>query len=207
MDSRIPRLRRKLARIPYVPTRSHSFGEERHGFRLGPRLTEGQADVFEAEHDVELPRPYRDFLTTMGGSGASPYYGLIPLAGCTLFTMNSRDASAGPRGFSRAYRPTRRGDLFLHVIERGCSDLVLIGLTGPLTGRMLIGNADGFWGPNVSSAPDFLAWYERWLDQMAAGRDNRALELTSPQLPPHPIPFGSDSLTPRGRSTEVQPVV
>ncbi|MGW3073461.1 hypothetical protein [Kitasatospora sp. NPDC001132] len=28
---------------------------------------------------MELPRPYRDFLTNMGGSGASPYYGLIPV--------------------------------------------------------------------------------------------------------------------------------
>ncbi|MCX5181171.1 SMI1/KNR4 family protein [Streptomyces sp. NBC_00268] len=187
MDSRIPRLRRKLAGIPYAPNRSHSFGEERHEFRLGPRLAKGKADAFQAEHDVELPQPYRDFLTNMSGSGASPYYGLIPLQDCTLFTMNSRDASTGSRGFSRAYRPTRRGDLFLHVIERGCSDLVLIGITGPLTGRMLIGNADGFWGPNVSSAPDFLAWYERWLNHMAAGQDNRALELTSPQLRAHPI--------------------
>ncbi|MFE7647863.1 hypothetical protein [Streptomyces phaeoluteigriseus] len=50
---------------------------------------------------------------------------------------------------------------------------------------MLIGNADGCWGPNVSSAPDFLAWYERWLDHMAAGQDNRALELTSPRLRAH----------------------
>ncbi|MET9572951.1 SMI1/KNR4 family protein [Streptomyces virginiae] len=185
MDSRIPRLRRKLARIPYTPGRSHSFGEERHEFRLGPRLSAARADAFEAEHDVELPQPYRDFLTTMGGSGASAYYGLIPLQDCTLFTMDSR--GAGPRGFSRAYRPTRRGDLFLHVIERGCSDLVLMGITGPLTGRMLIGSADGFWGPNVSSAPDFLAWYERWLDHMAAGQDNRALKLTSPRLRAHPM--------------------
>ncbi|MGW3991117.1 SMI1/KNR4 family protein [Streptomyces sp. NPDC004830] len=187
MDSRIPRLRRKLARIPYTPGRSHSFGEERHRFRLGPRLTERRADAFQAEHDVDLPQPYLDFLTQMGGTGASPYYGLIPLEDCTLFTMNARDAGTGSRGFSRAHRPTRRGDLFLHVIERGCSDLVLIGMTGPLTGRMLIGNADGFWGPNVSSAPDFLAWYERWLDHMAAGQDNRDLELTSPRLRAQPL--------------------
>ncbi|MET7370856.1 SMI1/KNR4 family protein [Streptomyces sp. NPDC005566] len=185
MDSRIPRLRRKLARIPYTPDRSRSFGEEQHEFRLGPRLPKAQADAFEAEHDVELPQPYRDFLTNMGGSGASPYYGLIPLERCTLFTMNPGASDRFTRGFSRAYRPAGDGHLFLHVIERGCSDLVLIGVTGPLTGRMLIGNADGFWGPNVSSAPDFIAWYERWLDQMAAGQDNRALELTSPRLHAH----------------------
>lgn len=118
----------------------------------------------------------------MGGSGASPYYGLIPLDGCTLFTMNRAAFDTGTRGFTRAHRPTRDGDLFLAVIECGCSDLALIGVTGPLTGHVLIGNADGFWGPNVSSAPDFLAWYERWLDHMAAGRDNRALALTSPRL-------------------------
>ncbi|MEU6557321.1 hypothetical protein ABZ915_44960 [Streptomyces sp. NPDC046915] len=39
--------------------------------------------------------------------------------------MNSTDASTGSRGFSRSYRPTRRGDLFLHVMERGCSDLLM----------------------------------------------------------------------------------
>lgn len=60
MDSRIPRLRRKLARIPYAPNRSHSFGGERHEFRLGPCLAMARADAFEAEHDVELPAPYWD---------------------------------------------------------------------------------------------------------------------------------------------------
>lgn len=35
MDPRIPRLRRKLAAIPFQPLRSHSFGEEQHEFRLG----------------------------------------------------------------------------------------------------------------------------------------------------------------------------
>ncbi|MFB6822872.1 SMI1/KNR4 family protein [Streptomyces virginiae] len=145
-------------------------------------------------HDVELPQPYRDFLIGMGGSGASPYYGLIPLEDCALFTMNraapdtdtDTDTGTGTRGFTRARRPTRDGHLFLSVIECGCSDLALVVVTGPLTGRVLIGNTDGFWGPNVSSAPDFLAWYERWLDHMAAGRDNRVLSLTSPRLHAHP---------------------
>ncbi|MEE1752779.1 SMI1/KNR4 family protein [Streptomyces sp. SP18CS02] len=195
MDSRIPRLRRKLARIPYMPNRSHSFGEERHEFRLGPRLPSARVDVFEAEHDVELPQAYRDYLTNMSGSGASPYYGLIPLEACALFTMNPKAPDRVTRGFRRAYRPTHDGDLFLHVIERGCSDLVLVGVSGPLTGRMLIGNADGFWGPNVSSAPDFLAWYERWLDHMAAGLDNPALLLTSPRLHAHPNRYRPASKT------------
>ncbi|MGW6855144.1 SMI1/KNR4 family protein [Streptomyces xanthophaeus] len=180
MDSRIPRLRRKLARIPYVHGRSRSFGEERHEFRLGPRLSRARADAFEAEHDIELPEPYRDFLLHMGGSGASPRYGLIPLEECLLFTMDPEGADGFPRGFSRAYRPTRRGDLFLEIVGSGCSDLTLLAVTGPLTGRVLFGNACGFFAPNVSSPRDFLAWYERWLDHMARGLDDRALSLTSP---------------------------
>ena len=48
--------------------------------RMSPKA---RADAFEAEHDVELPLPCRDFLATMGGKDVSPYYGLIPSADCT----------------------------------------------------------------------------------------------------------------------------
>ncbi|MGW1007018.1 hypothetical protein [Streptomyces sp. NPDC002520] len=45
---------------------------------------------------------------------------------------------------------------------------------------MPTGNGDGFWQANVSSAQDFLSWYERRLDHMRDGKDNPALGLTSP---------------------------
>ncbi|MFJ5607864.1 SMI1/KNR4 family protein [Streptomyces sp. NPDC093221] len=180
MDSRIPRLRRKLAKVPFAPQRSHSFGEEKHQFRLAPPLSAIQVMRFEAEAQIELPVAYRAFLTELGGSGASPFYGLLPLKKCELFTMNPQGEHGSPRAFTETNRRRAEGDLFLNIIEAGCSDLVLLGITGPLTGRILTGNSDGFWGPDVSSASDFLAWYERWLDQMASGCDNRALELTSP---------------------------
>ncbi|NUS54571.1 MAG: SMI1/KNR4 family protein [Streptomycetaceae bacterium] len=198
MDTRIPRLRRKLARVPYVPWRSRSFGEERHRFRLGPRLSDAEVAAFETEHHVELHSAYRDFLLAMGGSGASPFYGLLPLEDCGFFTMDPREPGTHLRGFHRARPRVSRGDLFLHVIERGCSDLVLVGVTGPLSGRVLTGNADGFWGPNVSSAPDFLAWYERWLDHMTAGRHNEALSLTAPH-PAH-VPVKSTDARVRSRA-------
>ncbi|MET9122281.1 hypothetical protein [Streptomyces sp. NPDC004528] len=67
-------------------------------------------------------------------------------------------------------------------MEMGCSDLCLIGRTGLLAGRMVTGNADGFWPPNVSLAQDFLSWYERWLDHMRDGKDNAALGLSSPVI-------------------------
>ncbi|MEU0990305.1 SMI1/KNR4 family protein [Streptomyces sp. NPDC005953] len=186
MDPRIPRLRRKLAVIPFQPLRSHSFGEEQHTFRLGPKVTEARAARFEIEHTIVLPDAYRQFLTHIGGSGAAPFYGLKPLERCSLLVMNPRAEPGVPRGFASPGTRAHGPDLFLHIIEMGCTDVCVIAATGPLTGRVLIGNSDGFWGPNVSSATDFLDWYERWLNHMSAGSDNRALHLTSPQLRAHP---------------------
>ncbi|MFI6703519.1 SMI1/KNR4 family protein [Streptomyces sp. NPDC050509] len=185
MDPRIPRVRRKLAAAPFHPRRSHSFGEEHHQFRLGLRLAEGRIAAFESENAVTLPASYRQFLLHVGGSGVGPLYGLKPLKGCTLFIMQPNSTPDSPRGFDEA-SSTGEGDLFLHIVEMSCTDVCLPALTGPLAGRVVIGNSDGYWGPNVSSAPDFLAWYERWLDHMSQGRDDRALELTSPQLRSHP---------------------
>jgi hypothetical protein len=98
-----------------------------------------------------------------------------------MHTMNPRKPAGGPRGFNPA-RNSDEGDLFPRIIEMGCTDMCLLAITGPLTGRVLTGNAEGSRGPDVSSAADFLSWYERWLDHVYAGKDNRALELTSPQL-------------------------
>ncbi|MFE0700838.1 SMI1/KNR4 family protein [Streptomyces sp. NPDC058872] len=190
MDSRIPRVRSALAKMPHQPQRSRSVCGERHRFRLGPRVSPAEVDAFEAEHRIVLPAAYRSFLVHLGGSGAGPFHGLLPLQDCRLFTMDRKPSDGSPRGFTHVGHPDAlRGDLFLHVIEMGCSDLCLIGVTGPLAGRVVTGNADGFWPPNVSSARDFLSWYERWLNHMRDGRDNAALGLVSPALwarPPLP---------------------
>ncbi|MGW1362909.1 SMI1/KNR4 family protein [Streptomyces chartreusis] len=181
MDSRIPRIRSKLAKMQYQAQRSHSACEERHQFRLGPRLNSSEAEAFETKRHIALPAAYRTFLIELGGNGAGPFYGLLPLDECRLFTMNRKPSDGSPRGFTHVDHPDAlQGDLFLHVIEMGCSDLCLIGVTGPLVGRVVTGNADGFWPPNVSSAQDFLSWYERWLNHMRDGKDNAALGLTSP---------------------------
>ncbi len=186
MDPRIPRLRRKLAAFPFQPLRSHSFGEEQHKFSLGPKLRAAGIAAFEAEHRITLPDAFGQFLTHIGGSGAGPFYGIMPLKRCSLLVMDPRGEPGKPRGFSNARPVENERDLFLHIIEMGCTDVCVLAVTGPLAGRVLMGNSDGYWGPNVSSAADFLDWYERWLNHMSAGRDNRALELTSPRLRAHP---------------------
>ncbi|MFG2957605.1 hypothetical protein ACGF5O_28270 [Streptomyces sp. NPDC048291] len=99
--------------------------------------------------------------------------------------MQPQAEPGAPRGFDEAHL-TGEGDLFLHSIEMGRADVCVLGITGPLTGRVLAGDSDGCWGPDVSSVDDFLSWYERRLDLMAAGQDNRAPEVTSPDLRGHP---------------------
>ncbi|MFB6627287.1 SMI1/KNR4 family protein [Streptomyces sp. NPDC056374] len=114
-----PRLRRKLAATPFQPLRSHSFGEEKHGFHLGPKLAEAHVAAFEAEHAIALPDAYRQFLIHLGGSGASPFYGLLPLERCSLLVMNPRGEPGTPRGFDGRNPRGHGGDLFLHTIEMG----------------------------------------------------------------------------------------
>ncbi|GHJ93264.1 hypothetical protein SNE510_27830 [Streptomyces sp. NE5-10] len=55
-----------------------------------------------------------------------------------------------------------------------------VAVTGPLSGRVVTGNASGFPPPDVSSARDFLGWYERRRDHLADGRDDPAPGLSSP---------------------------
>lgn len=62
----------------------------------------------------------------------------------------------------------------------------------PLSGAVRPVELHGFWGPRVSSAADFLAWYERWLNRMLDGRHDPDLGLTSPGL-----------LTPGGRAASL----
>ncbi|MFJ9432540.1 hypothetical protein ACIRQY_23175 [Streptomyces sp. NPDC101490] len=100
--------------------------------------------------DIGTPYPH------VGDSGAAPFYGLIPLERCSPLVMNPRQEPGTPRGFGGAEPGAHESDLFLHIIEMGCTDVRVIAVTGHLTGRVLIGNSDGYWGPHVSSATDFL---------------------------------------------------
>ncbi|WP_308267690.1 SMI1/KNR4 family protein [Yinghuangia soli] len=206
MDARIPRIRRKLAAIPFQPHRSRSFGEERHRFRLSAPSSAARLSAFEAEYDLLLPDAYRQFLLHLGSAGAGSFYGLVDPIARTSAPIYTMDPPGKERGFGLVPAAGTDRDRFLHIAEMGCTDLALIALEGPIAGRVVIGNASGWWGPNVSSAADFLAWYERWLDHMAAGKDDRGLELTSPALRAHPgrtvwapsCETGTDRLGPSG---------
>jgi hypothetical protein len=57
----------------------------------------------------------------------------------------------------------------LTVVYRGCSDYTLLVITGAGRGRLVEVNAEGHFAPRFHSDPDFIAWYERWLDFVLTG--------------------------------------
>jgi HEAT repeat protein len=145
------------------------FGSEAHGFRLDPPLAEAEVAEFEAEHGVAVPPACRRFLTELGGGGAGPYCGVFPLAGGWL------GGGAGPRADAPAPDTDTDadadaddpGDLLL-IADRGCTYAVAMAVSGPHYGRIAHVEIDELSHEFLRDA-DFLAWYERWLDEMLWG--------------------------------------
>lgn len=160
------------------------FGSESHRFELTARRSEADLRAFEQQRGVELPEAYRAFLLYGGGGGAGPYYGLYPLeawddvAACFVehppadllqrpspLRVGSNDVDLGeddeksvPEAFQGA----------MTIGTQGCQYFNLLIVSGECRGRVAYVDTDG--GPvYVSREPDFLAWYERWLDELLGG--------------------------------------
>ncbi|MBQ0994770.1 SMI1/KNR4 family protein [Micromonospora sp. H61] len=180
MDDRIARIQVKIAALPAAEKAV-----------LGPVLTEQQVSDFEELHGTRMPEEFRQFVTHIGHGGYGPTYGLLSmerwvsgaagvngkLAEPFPFVPNVHIAawSAGRQGSAS---PTFPGAIA--VVYRGCSDFTLLVVTGPGRGRLVEVNAEGFFAPHFHTDPDFLAWYERWLDFTLAGHRN--LNLFADQM-------------------------
>ncbi|MFF5260950.1 HEAT repeat domain-containing protein [Actinomadura viridis] len=179
MDARLRRIAAKLAIVPHLPGRSHSFGEEKHRFRLGPPLPEAEVAAFEARYGVRLPWEYRDFLTTLGHGGAGPYYGLLPLESWHQSVIGDLPPGHLTRPFPLEPGP-RPGPEWceglgsnpfsgaIPLVSQGCTYAGLLVVTGPARGRVVNIDLDR-QPPFFTSDTGFLAWYERWLDEIADG--------------------------------------
>jgi hypothetical protein len=183
VDQRLRRIAAKLAIVPGLPGRSHSFGEERHRFRLGAPLPEARVALFEREHGVRLPEEYRGFLRTLGHGGAGPYYGLLRLekwAAAARRTCPDRWlARPFPLAATERYGPEWLKDPgfgdpdepyagTLPIAHQGCAYYSVLVVTGPARGRIASLDLDR-QPPKFCADTGFLAWYERWLDEIAAG--------------------------------------
>jgi hypothetical protein len=163
----------------------HAFGSEKHQYLLNPPVSEELVGEFEAREAVRLPSGYREFLLQAGNGGAGPYYGLLKLDD---WRAASQDEAPGSLARSCALRPeisagqrgdTSSGDLSgdnldgtLTIVDQGCTFYVLLIVTGEYRGRVVYVDLQGSHLPYFVHDPDFLSWYERWLDELLWGYDD-----------------------------------
>lgn len=88
-DERLSAIRERLAWLGDNDGGATVFGASQHRWQLAPPLSEDRVAVFEKTHGITLPAEYRAFLTTVGGGGAGPFYGLAVLEALERDTMPS----------------------------------------------------------------------------------------------------------------------
>jgi hypothetical protein len=180
---RLGRIAGKLAAARAMPVPPKAFGVEGHKFKLGVPLPEAVVTEFEDRHEVALPPAYRLFVTGLGDGGAGPGYHLSSLSissrpGCRPGHLaRPSPYLPGPRYLGdweqRHEDPPGPDQMFLRgtllISDHGCSLVTRLVVTGPARGRLLNLDYEGPVGPYVVEDADFLAWYERWLDEALAG--------------------------------------
>jgi len=188
LPARLARVASKLAVAASMPGEPVMFGATSHRFRLGPPLLEDAVAGFEQRHGVRLPADYRGFVTTVGHGGpgrfggAGPFYGLhslddwhLGLWGMPDDALLARQFPAAPdrvyEGWLDEVAPDDDDEAYcgtLALSDQGCGCLSLLVVSGPARGRV-VDNVESEQGPFFTSDPDFLSWYERWLNAVLAG--------------------------------------
>ncbi len=187
IESHEQRVARILAKLTMVRHKGLScFGSDGHKFRLNAPVDEPTLLHFESEHGVTLPADFRCFLRIAGNGGAGPYYGLYKLEQwaefidwttgdrpdnilalpCPLHPKMSRD-SEWEAQFGDCISPYQG---IISLGTQGCAYTMGLIVTGEYAGRVVYLDADG-QAPYVVREPDFLAWYERWVNELLGGYD------------------------------------
>ncbi|WP_406096192.1 HEAT repeat domain-containing protein [Streptomyces sp. NBC_01013] len=184
MDDVVARIHAKLsAACPEPVPRRPAFVRAPGGRRLGSPLGEQRVAAFEAVNGVRLPAAYRTFLREIGNGGIGPDCGLLPL---TRWKVRDIPEGGGRLGQPFAWDPdgcvpaewarlcAGQTDPYAgthRVVHRGCMEMTLLVITGPARGRLLEANLGDLAAPPAfHPAPDFLRWYEDWLDGLPEGR-------------------------------------
>lgn len=163
-------------------------GPHGHGFRLARPLSPDRLSGLEERLGVALPAEYRAWLGQVAGGGAGPCYGVLPPSRWGEHLDDPSDAAAFaapclldparagqedwdqplPGGARQRFQGT------LAVCEEGCAYHSLLILTGPHRGRVARVAPDEGAPFLFADAPDFLAWYEAWLQGVLAGEQANA---------------------------------
>jgi HEAT repeat protein len=187
-ESNSYRISRILKKLMQVRERGLTcFGSDKHQFRLEPPISEADLGAFETRHGIQLPDDYRTFLREVGNGGAGPYYGILPLAQWDFFIREVVDSLSDkflalpcPLYPDMEGKTDRWSERFKNCIspyqgtlslgDQGCTFATQLIVSGPFAGRVIYVDAAAV-PPYIVRDVDFLAWYERWLDELLQGYD------------------------------------
>lgn len=182
IEIRLKRIREKLTRVQRI--KPVGFGWEFHRYHLNPPLKERVLADFEHNHGVTLPTEFRRFVLEVGDGGAGPAYGLQTYEDWGQWRSQQKTNTVALEcpiqpGMGETQPLARRTSdtwhkLLLGTIEivcEGCSFSIMLIVTGDYRGRVVRVDTEDDGYPYVTDDPDFLAWYERWLDQLLWGWD------------------------------------
>ncbi len=151
-----------------------------HSFAFAPPASPGEIRGFEALHGVTIPAELRMFHCLLGDGGAGPYYGISPVrqwcavGGALALPCPLAPGVPLPRwiGHVPGVAQVHPYDGLLAICSIGCSYECTVVVTGPARGRVCYISEDLLCeAPYFVAEPGFLAWYERWLDEIEAGVD------------------------------------
>jgi len=195
MKEQIQRIKDKLAKLQNIGWENYkdSTGVWGHQFQMNPPLSQEQLVAFETHFDIDLPEGYRDFLFEVGNGGAGPYYGilpierwyqwLIPYGNMSLeetvkslefnphdyFSQEYAERANSLTGYGLEYKegPSKRYGT-IAISSQGCGIYCFLVVNGIERGRVFY--VGDMHTPYFMPDPDFLSWYERWLDETLSGK-------------------------------------
>lgn len=132
------------------------LGPRHHGYALAPPVPAAQLAALEADLGP-LPADYRDFLATVGASGAGPGYGLVSPLG-----DRQRSLAHGSFDWRDGEVPDTDPAGVLVLAHAGCSVMWLLVVRGDHPGEVWV-DAAGSDRKARRCAASFTEWYRSWL--------------------------------------------
>ena len=172
-------LRQLLKKAQNLDANCKRFGANVHNYQWNPPASIKEIEAFEQEIEVKLPEEYRDFLLLAGDGGAGPFYGLFSLKEIRGWLDWEIQPQKNPWVYPGLTIPEeeeqddipeweecRRG--CIPIGSQGDSYFTYLLVTGPNRGQVVYIEDDLLY-LFFPREQGFLAWYTRWLREVAGG--------------------------------------
>lgn len=152
------------------------FGARVHRYAFGEKLTKERVAEIEREHGCKLPADYAGFLTRVGGHGAGPYYGLLPLDVPSQLASLDEDFAYTERVAAEDLPENERARFMsdaavkgtITLAHAGCCYFAILVVRGRARGQVWL-DFRGAEGPLLPTPDTFQNYYARWLGKLTDG--------------------------------------